>query len=244
MRANPSHDAAPFLPDDPESRTDLGALREAAAGCRGCPLYANATRTVFGEGATHGRVVLVGEQPGDQEDRRGRPFVGPAGRLLDRALEEAGIARGDVYVTNAVKHFKFKQTAGKRRIHQTPTVGEMRACRPWLAAELRAVEPDVVVALGATAGKALLGSAFRVAERRGELVPMPDPDALGTPAAAREAEAAAGRAGERDAGWNGALLLATVHPSAVLRADDRDAMYAGLVDDLKVAAAALGRDAA
>ncbi|GAA4082288.1 UdgX family uracil-DNA binding protein [Actinomadura miaoliensis] len=240
MSANSSHDAAPFLPDDPRSRADLGALREAAAGCRGCPLYENATQTVFGEGAAHGRVVLVGEQPGDQEDRQGRPFVGPAGRMLDRALEEAGIERGDVYVTNAVKHFKFKRMAGgKRRIHESPNVSEMRACRPWLVAELRVLEPDVVVALGATAGKALLGSTFRVTKRRGELIPMPDPDVLGTPAAARAAEAAE-RAGDGDAGWNGTRLLATIHPSAVLRAEDREAMYAGLVEDLKVVAMALG----
>jgi DNA polymerase len=238
MTANSSYDAEPFLPEDPGSRADLGALREAAAGCRGCPLHENATQTVFGSGSPHGRVVLVGEQPGDQEDRQGEPFVGPAGRMLDRALEEAGIERADVYITNAVKHFKFKyQAGGKRRIHQSPGVSEMRACRPWLVAELRILDPDVVVALGATAGKALFGSTFRVSKRRGELIPMPDLDALGTPAAARQAEAAE-RSG--DTGWHGARVVATIHPSAVLRAEDREAMYEGLVEDLKVAAMALG----
>ncbi|NKZ06592.1 UdgX family uracil-DNA binding protein [Actinomadura latina] len=233
MNAKPSRDAEPFLPDTPEQRADLGALRHAAAGCRGCGLYENATRTVFGEGSPGGRVVLVGEQPGDQEDRKGRPFVGPAGRVLDRALEEAGIERGDVYVTNAVKHFKFKrQEGGKRRIHEAPNAGEMRACRPWLLAELRILDPDVVVALGATAGRALLGSSFRVTKQRGRLMPLPGLETIGTPAAAREID---GEPPERAA----AQLLATIHPSAVLRAEDRDETYAGLLDDLKVAASAL-----
>ncbi|MFI0351660.1 UdgX family uracil-DNA binding protein [Actinomadura sp. 9N407] len=241
MTSNSSQDAAPFLPDDPASRTDLEALRRAAAGCRGCTLYENATQTVFGGGAPHARVVFVGEQPGDQEDRKGEPFVGPAGRLLDKALEEAGIERGDVYITNAVKHFKFKhqESGGKRRIHEAPNVREMRACRPWLLAELRALEPDVVVALGATAGKALLGSSFRVTKQRGELFPLPDLDLIGTPAAANASEDASANA---SAGRQRAemCLLATIHPSAVLRSDDRDTMYEGLVNDLRIAATALG----
>jgi uracil-DNA glycosylase family protein len=213
MTSDSSHDATPYLPEDPREREDIEALRQASAGCRGCPLYADATQTVFGDGSPEARVVFVGEQPGDQEDRKGEPFVGPAGRLLDKALVEAGIDRGEVYVTNAVKHFKFKQPSGKRRIHETPSVREVRACRPWLVAELKALEPDVIVALGATAGKALMGTAFRVTKQRGELLPFPDLEAV--------------------------RLVATIHPSAVLRAEDRDAVYAGLVDDLKVAATAL-----
>ncbi|MFI0409879.1 UdgX family uracil-DNA binding protein [Actinomadura sp. 3N508] len=215
MTTRTSHDATPFLPDTAEGRSDLDELRRAAAGCQGCGLYENATQTVFGEGSPGGRVMFVGEQPGDQEDRKGLPFVGPAGRILDRALAEAGIERGDVYVTNAVKHFKFKQKegGGKRRIHEPPSAAEVRACRPWLDAEMRLLDPDVVVALGATAGKALLGPSFRVTKERGRLLPLPD----------REAQ-----------------VVATIHPSAVLRAEDRDAMYAGFLDDLKVAASALG----
>ncbi|TDC78899.1 UdgX family uracil-DNA binding protein [Actinomadura sp. 7K507] len=233
MNTKPSHDAEPFLPETPEERADLDALRHAAAGCRGCGLYENATQTVFGEGSPGGRVMFVGEQPGDQEDRKGLPFVGPAGRVLDRALAEAGIERDEVYVTNAVKHFKFKrQEGGKRRIHEPPNAGEMRACRPWLLAELRLLDPDVVVVLGATAGKALFGSSFRVTKQRGHLLPLPDLEKIGTPAAGREI---GGTPPERaDAG-----IVATIHPSAVLRADDREAMYDGLVEDLKVAASAL-----
>jgi DNA polymerase len=166
---------------------------------------------------------MVGEQPGDQEDKRGEPFVGPAGRLLDRALEEAGIAREDAYVTNAVKHFKFRQTSGKRRIHETPDRAEARACRPWLEAELRLIDPSVVVALGATAAKAILGPAFRVTKERGVPLPCPPFDRLGAPAE----------------GETTAHIVATLHPSAVLRAEDRDAVYAGVVADLKVAAALL-----
>jgi DNA polymerase len=227
MSAESSHDAGPYVPE----HADLATLRRAAAGCRGCPLYADATQTVFGEGEPSARVVLVGEIPGDQEDRRGRPFVGPAGRLLDRALEEAGIARDDAYVTNAVKHFKFTRAAGGgRRLHQSPSAAETNACRPWLLAELRLIEPEIVVALGATAGKALLGSAFRVTRQRGRLLPCPPLETLGTRQAARIAEEGGETAGH---------IVATIHPSAVLRSDDRETMYAGMVADLRVAAEAL-----
>lgn len=200
--------AARFLP---EERT-LPALRAAARGCQGCELYRNATQTVFGDGAPDAVVMLVGEQPGDQEDRAGAPFVGPAGRILDRALEEAGIERGSVYVTNAVKHFKF-QTQGKRRIHRPPGVTEIKACRPWLEAELDLIRPRLTVVLGATAARALLGPSFKVTRQRGELL-----------------DGAHGRPGH---------VLATIHPSAVLRAPDRDAAYAGFLADLMVAARAL-----
>jgi uracil-DNA glycosylase family protein len=194
----------------------LEQLEQAARECRGCDLYRAATQTVFGEGDPHARVVLVGEQPGDQEDRKGRPFVGPAGRILDSALDEAGINRSHTYVTNAVKHFKFERADGKRRIHQTPTRTEIVACRPWLAAELDVLDPDVLVCLGATAGKAVFGPSFKVSEQRG--VPLPSP-----------------------ADWsrNGLVVVATIHPSAVLRSRERDAMYAGLVADLRVAASEL-----
>ncbi|MFG2790587.1 UdgX family uracil-DNA binding protein [Streptomyces sp. NPDC048419] len=203
-----AYTAEPFLPE----RGGLPALRKAAADCRGCPLHRDATQTVFGEGDAHARVMLVGEQPGDQEDRQGKPFVGPAGKLLDRALEEAGIDPADAYVTNAVKHFKFTQAEpGKRRIHKAPTLREMTACGPWLAAELAVVEPELIVVLGATAGKALLGSSFRVTQVRGTVME----------------EEIHGRA-ER--------LVPTVHPSSVLRADDREAAYQGLVSDLGAAA--------
>ncbi|MEU9364699.1 UdgX family uracil-DNA binding protein [Streptomyces avermitilis] len=201
-------------------RGGLPAHRLAAAECRGCPLHENATQTVFGKGAATARIILVGEQPGDQEDKQGEPFVGPAGRLLDEALTEAGIDRDTTYVTNAVKHFKFTRTeGGKRRIHKAPDLRELTACRPWLLAELHLVRPDVVVALGATAGKALLGRSFRVTKDRGTLIPLPDEDE------GRNED------GER-------YVVATLHPSAVLRSDDREAAYAGLVSDLKVAARA------
>ncbi|MEU7137357.1 UdgX family uracil-DNA binding protein [Streptomyces sp. NPDC046261] len=208
------YDATPYVPEG----GGLKALRDGAAGCRGCPLYREATQTVFGDGKASARVVLVGEQPGDQEDRQGRPFVGPAGGVLTRALDEAGIDPARTYVTNAVKHFKFQQAArGKRRIHKAPSLREISACKPWLVAELQVVDPEVVVALGATAGKALLGSSFRVGEQRGIALPMPSLDGNG--------------------GGHG-MLVATIHPSAVLRADDaeRAAAYAGLVSDLEVAA--------
>ena len=196
---------------------DVPALAEAARGCRGCPLHGAATQTVFGEGNLGARFVLVGEQPGDVEDRRGRPFVGPAGKLLDRALEDAGLDRDQGYVTNAVKHFKFTMaTSGKRRIHATPDAYEVAACRPWLAAELNRIRPELVVLLGATAAQALLGSGFRVTRSRGRLLDGPP--------------------------GSGARMLATIHPSAVLRADPagRDEAYAGLVADLRAAGKVLG----
>ncbi|MGY4978963.1 UdgX family uracil-DNA binding protein [Streptomyces sp. 900105755] len=206
-----AYTATPFLPD----RLNLAALRRAAAGCRGCPLHRDATQTVFGKGTAHARVMLVGEQPGDQEDRQGEPFVGPAGRLLGKALAEAGLDPADAYVTNAVKHFKFTWAATrKRRIHKPPTLREMSACGPWLAAELRVVKPELIVVLGATAGKALLGSSFRVGEVRGTVL-------------------------EREIHGRPERLVPTVHPSSVLRSDDRERAYQGLVADLKVAVQAL-----
>src|SRR4051812_25782165 len=184
-------DATPFVPNGARS---LKALREAAAGCRGCHLYANATQTVFGDGSPRARVVMVGEQPGDREDREGAPFVGPAGRELDKALDAVGIERRDVYITNAVKHFKFEER-GKRRIHKKPTRGEMQACFPWLHEELRLVKPAALVLLGASAGQALLGSSFKLGPARGR------------PLDSDLAE----------------LVTATTHPSAILRAPDDDA---------------------
>ncbi len=196
-------------------RRSLAALRAAAAGCRGCPLYQNATQSVFGEGRRGAPLMLVGEQPGDQEDRQGHPFVGPAGRLLDRALRDAGIDPESVYATNAVKHFKFTRREGKRRIHQKPGRTEVVACRPWLIAEIDAVRPQLVVCLGATAAQSLLGTSFRISTRRGEL--------LASPAAAQL------RCRPQ--------LLATVHPSAVLRdRSERHAeAYQAFVDDLRLA---------
>jgi uracil-DNA glycosylase family protein len=198
--------AAEYLP----AGRSLTALREAAAGCQACPLWRTGTQTVFGEGAKASDVMLVGEQPGDKEDVAGRPFVGPAGRLLDEALGEAGIDRTRAYVTNVVKHFKW-QAKGKRRIHAKPAWAEIAACRPWLDAELEAVQPQVLVCLGATAAQALLGRQFRVTKERGRPV-------------------------ESDLAPN---VLATIHPSAVLRADDREKEFAALVDDLKVVASLL-----
>jgi uracil-DNA glycosylase len=205
-------DATPFVPDT----TSLRALRGAAAECRGCHLYAPATQTVFGEGPRKARVMLVGEMPGDREDREGHPFVGPAGRELDEALDDAGIDRGELYVTNVVKHFKFEER-GKRRIHQTPKRWEVQACMPWLRSELAAVRPEVLVLLGATAGKALLGSGFKLGEARG---------------ASLESDLAP-------------LVTATAHPSAILRMPDHDARErarADLRSDLALVAEAL-RDA-
>jgi len=215
--------AEPFVP----AAADLDGLAAAARGCRGCELFENATQTVFGAGTAGARVMLVGQQPGDVEDRDGVPFVGPAGRLLDRALAEAGIDRSAAYVTNAVKHFRFKSTAGsQRRIHEKPAARHVTACEPWLSAELEAVAPAVVVALGATAAQALFGSAFRVTRQRGELLDWP-PVTGPYVGSTVPVEAA----------------LATIHPSAVLRArtpDERETAYAGMVTDLTVAARALG----
>src|ERR687885_1459917 len=192
-------------------------MRDAAQGCRGCGLYANATQGVFGEGARTSEVMFVGEQPGDYEDRSGKPFVGPAGKLLDEAMVEAGIDRKLAYVTNAVKHFKW-QAKGKRRIHQKPNWQEIAACRPWLDAELAVVKPDVVVCLGATAAQALLGKDFRVSRQRGQVVEWP----------------------------GGMLVTATIHPSAVLRAGDDEARQEqmdSLVADLAVVARLLAERA-
>ncbi|MBQ0883994.1 UdgX family uracil-DNA binding protein [Streptomyces sp. RM72] len=211
MATEDDYTAQPFVPD----RGGLPALREAAAECRGCPLHRDATQTVFGAGRATARLMLVGEQPGDQEDRQGKPFVGPAGHLLDRALADAGLDPAVAYVTNAVKHFKFTRAEPrKRRIHKAPTLRETTACGPWLAAELDRVRPELIVVLGATAGKALLGSSFRVTQVRGTLL---EEEVHGRP--------------ER--------LVPTVHPSAVLRSDDREGAYRGLVSDLRIAAQAL-----
>ena len=217
--------AADFVP----AEADLDGLRRAAAGCKGCQLYENATQTVFSKGPVTARLVLVGEQPGDVEDRRGEPFVGPAGKLLDRAIADAGLDPSQTYTTNAVKHFKFTPSGdGKRRIHATPDAHDVGACRPWLVAEFALLDPEVVVALGATAGTALFGPSFRVTKSRGVLLPWPasahDPEAF------ERAE---------DGAASSAFALATIHPSAVLRADNRDAAYDGLVSDLRVAAGAL-----
>lgn len=203
-----------YLPDT-ESIADL---RAAAVRCRGCGLYLAAGQTVFGDGPADADLMLVGEQPGDREDREGEPFVGPAGRLLTGALADAGIERRRVYLTNAVKHFKFDQR-GKRRIHQKPGRTEVVACRPWLLAEIEAVDPRVLVCLGATAAQSLLGSDFRVTAHRGEILQLPDDLGIGV----------------------APVLLATIHPSAVLRGPvaDRDDARAALVHDLRSAAAAL-----
>jgi uracil-DNA glycosylase family protein len=210
--------AQQWVPAEP---TSIDQLKSAAAGCEGCELYADATQTVFGRGAAHASVVFVGEQPGDVEDQQGLPFVGPAGRLLREAVGDAGIDPTDVYITNAVKHFRF-ELRGKRRIHQTPGPAHITACRPWLVAEFGLLKPQIVVILGATAGKALLGPSFRVTQARGRLMPWP--------ASAQHPE---------DFPVDEVQALATIHPSAVLRADDRETAYGGLVDDLKVAAAAV-----
>ncbi len=211
MARRVAHDgtAAAFVP----AHATLASLRRAAAGCTACDLHRRGTQTVFGEGARASRVMLVGEQPGNDEDLSGRPFVGPAGRLLDRALAEAGIRRGDAYVTNVVKHFKWEQR-GKRRIHTKPNAAEIGACLPWLEAELAVVKPRVLVCLGATAAQALLGRGFRVTAERGRFV---------------------------ESRW-APRVLATVHPSAVLRAPDDETRHeemARFVADLRVVAAAL-----
>jgi uracil-DNA glycosylase len=195
--------AADFLP----KRTTLPSLRKAAAGCRGCDLHKDATQTVFGEGPEDARIMMVGEQPGDREDVAGRPFVGPAGALLDRAIEEAGLARDQIYLTNVVKHFKFVMR-GKRRIHKKPDLEEIRACIPWLDAELARIEPKVLVLLGATAAQAILGRSFRVTQHRGEFVES----ALAP------------------------LVTATVHPSSILRSrtdEERRSAFDAFVTDLR-----------
>jgi uracil-DNA glycosylase len=216
MPSQPPSAGEPATARIPHLRT-LPALREEAARCQACPLWKRATQTVFGEGAAHARVMLVGEQPGDQEDQQGRPFVGPAGGILDRGLAEAGIDRRRTYVTNAVKHFKWVpgEGRGKRRIHQKPSTLEVSACRPWLLAEIDLLRPDVVVCLGATAAQSLLGRGFKVTQQRGEI--------LSSPFAAH--------------------VLATVHPSSILRARDDETRHREMrafVADLKVVAAFLG----
>ena len=199
--------AAPWVPE----HADIDELKRAAVDCRGCELWKPATQVVFSAGNPRAPLALVGEQPGDVEDRQGIPFVGPAGRLLQDALAEAGVPKEGVYVTNAVKHFRFTER-GKRRIHARPQVSHIRACLPWLEAEVKLVDPALIVCLGATAARALLGSSFRVTKQRGEVLE------LATPVGVRP-------------------VLATVHPSAVLRAagDDRDEAFAGLVADLRTA---------
>ena len=211
-----AHGAADFVPDT----RDLDELADAAHSCKGCDLYLNATQTVFGAGIPDADMMLIGEQPGDQEDKAGTPFVGPAGKLLDKALDAAGIDRDRVYVTNAVKHFKFTVSErGKRRIHKTPSRTEAVACRPWLFAEMMSVQPDVVVLLGATAAKSLMGSDFRLTQHRREALHMPadegvsiDPD-----------------------------VVVAAHPSSVLRGppEDREWAFDALVSDLRFAAGLL-----
>ena len=213
----------------PPTGVGLEGLRQAAAGCRACELWEPATQTVFGDGPVSARIVFVGEQPGDQEDRKGEPFVGPAGKLLDRALGDAGIDRRDAYVTNAVKHFRFT-VKGKRRIHQTPGPEHMRACRPWLESEFEVLKPEVVVCLGATAAKALISPSFRITKDRGQLIPWTPPGVAAVAEGDRDEDAP-------QQTW----MLATTHPSAVLRTPDesRADAYAALVADLKVVARAL-----
>ena len=198
--------AEDFLP----SRLNLSALRKAAAKCKGCELYKNATQTVFGEGPRRARMILLGEVPGDEEDRQGKPFVGPAGRLLDDSLDEAGISRDDVYVTNVVKHFHWERR-GKRRLHKKPTSRQIEACRPWLHAEILVIQPDVIVCLGAPAAQSMLGRDFRLTKHRGEFFH----------------------------GDEAIWITATYHPSAILRAPekaDRERMRAEFVEDLQHAA--------
>ena len=213
----------------PPDGVGLDGLRAAAADCRACELWRPATQTVFGEGPVSARIVFVGEQPGDQEDRTGEPFVGPAGKVLDRALGDAGIDRADAYVTNAVKHFRFT-VKGKRRIHQTPGPEHLRACRPWLESEFAVLKPEVVVCLGATAAKALISPSFRITKDRGQLLPWTAPGATAVEIADEDEDAPSQT-------W----MLATTHPSAILRTPDegRGAAYDALVADLKVVAHAL-----
>jgi len=211
MPKKPTHDAAELIPD----HATLPRVRDAAKECQACDLYLRGTQTVFGEGARTAELMLVGEQPGDQEDLTGHPFVGPAGQLLDRALAEAGIDRSAVYVTNVVKHFKW-EPRGKRRIHKKPNACEIAACRPWLEAEIQLVKPRALVCLGATAAQALLGRQFKVSTQRGEFVASP----------------------------LAPTVLATVHPSSILRARDEASRHAGLkrfIDDLRKVQRALAQ---
>jgi uracil-DNA glycosylase family protein len=208
-RSKPSDSAADLVPDHPTITT----VRDAAKDCRACDLYKRGTQTVFGDGARQARLMLVGEQPGDAEDLAGKPFVGPAGRLLDKALEEAGIDRATVYVTNVVKHFKW-EPRGKRRIHKKPNAGEIAACRPWLDTEIELVKPRAIVCLGATAAQALLGRQFKVTAQRGEFIASP----------------------------LAPLVTATVHPSSILRAPDDETRHQEtrlFVEDLRRVARAL-----
>jgi uracil-DNA glycosylase len=211
MPRKPQITAAPLIPSHPT----LPKLRVAASACTACDLYKQATQTVFGEGTAHARVLFVGEQPGDKEDLEGKPFVGPAGNVLDKALMAAGIDRREVYVTNAVKHFKW-EPRGKRRIHKKPNQLEITACRPWLEAEIAVVRPEVVVCLGATAAQSLLGSSFKVTQRRGEMI----------------------------AHQLAPYVTATVHPSSILRAPDEETRHkemARFIDDLRKVKAAMDK---
>ncbi|MCW2701154.1 MAG: Uracil-DNA glycosylase [Blastococcus sp.] len=223
-------------PAQPPSDAGLDGLRTAAASCRACELWEPATQTVFGEGPETARVVFVGEQPGDQEDRTGEPFVGPAGRLLDKALADAGIDRRDAYITNAVKHFFFG-VRGKRRIHQTPRPEHLRACRPWLEAEFQVLKPEIVVCLGATAAKALIAPSFRITHDRGKLIPWTPPGQAAVENVGAEADDDEPDEGAPAQTW----VLATTHPSAILRTPDesRAAAYDALVGDLHVVATTL-----
>jgi uracil-DNA glycosylase len=214
-----AHSAADFVPDT----HDLDELAAAASSCKGCDLYLNANQTVFGEGSPDADIMLVGEQPGDQEDKAGAPFVGPAGKLLDKALAAADIDRDRVYVTNAVKHFKFTlPERGKRRIHKTPSRTEVVACRPWLFAEMMSVQPSVLVLLGATAAKSLMGSSFRLTAHRGETLHLP------------EVEETINLTIEPK-------VVVSAHPSSVLRGPpaDREEAFEALVSDLRYAAGLL-----
>jgi uracil-DNA glycosylase len=194
-----------MAPKRDQATLAIARLRASAADCTQCDLYERATQTVFGEGPARARLVMIGEQPGDHEDKEGHPFVGPAGHLLDRALESAGIDRTDVYLTNAVKHFKWKPS-GKVRVHQRPNAAEIAACRNWWESEIEVIRPEVLCCLGAIAAQAVLGRSFRVTKSRGQFFTLP----------------------------SGIDAVATIHPSAVLRADDRDAAFAGLVQDLEI----------
>jgi uracil-DNA glycosylase len=225
MTMNPAHGPGRSMRDSNEltqtaaawvpEHADIEELKRAAEDCRGCELWKPATQVVFSAGNPRAPLALVGEQPGDVEDRQGIPFVGPAGRLLQDALDEAGVPRKDVYVTNAVKHFRFTER-GKRRIHATPQVTHIKACRPWLEAELTRVDPTLIVCLGAVAARSLLGTTFRVTQQRGQVLELDTPIGL-------------------------RRVLATVHPSSVLRAtaEDRKEAFAGLVADLRTAKAAV-----